>query len=306
MYLLNLILRWRIHLIIITASVVILSIIFSSQFFIKPKYKSYTTVYPSNLISYSNETVTEQMLQIFKSDDIRDKVVQKFKLADHYEIDTTASHFKTSIIKTWNSNVTIRKTEFESVEIEVLDTDPVLACRILNEMIELFNLKVRSLMREKTGEIVKMLKKQMDDRQAERDTLESKLDKIRKEYNILDYGSQVREATRGYVLPNGKNQNASNILNSLILKGGEFNILNAQLESAVRNYLNVKTDYDNAIKDLTKELTYTNVINKPVPADKKCYPIRWLIVVLSAAASLLLSIIILIGIEKYRETIKQS
>ena len=300
MYLLNLIIKWRKHLIIIIISVVAISVIFSGTYFIKPKFKSYTTIYPSNLISYSNESVTEQMLQIFKSDDIRDAVIKKLKLAGHYGVDTTEHYFQTILIRKWNNNVTIHKTEFESVEIEVLDTDPVIARDIINEMVVLFNLKVRSLMREKTSELVAILKKQLDERQAERDTLEAKIDKIRKEYNILDYNSQVREATRGYVLPNGKSQNASAILKNLQLKGGEYSLLNTQLESTIKNYLSTKTEYENSLKDLTKELTYTNIINQAVPADKKCYPIRWLIVVISVASSMLLSILIIMMIEKVK------
>jgi uncharacterized protein involved in exopolysaccharide biosynthesis len=298
MYLLNLTIKWRKHLIIILISVILISIIFTAPYFISPKFKSYSTIYPSNLLSYSNESVTEQMLQLFKSDDIRDDILKKFKLATHYKVDTTKQYYHTKLIRIWNNNVTIHKTEYESVEIEVLDTDPVLARDIVNEMILLFNQKVRQMMREKTSEVVVMLRKQLNERKAERDSLSAKIDKIRQEYNILDFGSQAREATRGYVLPNGKNTNASKIIKSLQDKGGEYNLLNSQLENTNRNYLSTKTEYENSLKDLTKELTYTNIVNKPVPADRKCYPIRWLIVIISVVSSYILSMLIIIMIER--------
>jgi len=288
-------------LLIIALLATILSIFFSGPLFIKPKYKSYCTIYPSNLINYSNETVTEQMLQIFKSDDIRDSVIKKLYLIKHYDIDTLKPHYNTYLHREWDANVSIHKTEYESVEIEVMDIDPVIACRIINEMVTTFNLKVRSLMREKTNEVVTMLKHQLDIKKLERDTLELKLNLLRKDYNILDFNSQVKEATRGYVSPNSKNQNAANMLKSLVMKGGEYEIINDQFESASKTYLTIKIDYENALKDLTKELTYTNIINKAIPADKKCYPVRWLIVLISILSSWVLSLLIIIYIEKYKE-----
>ena len=225
MYLLNLIVKWRKHLIVIALAAIILSILFSSPFFIKPKYKSYVTLYPSNLISYSSETVTEQMLQLFKSEDIRDAVVKKLNLVAHYNIDTTEKYHYTTLIREWESNVSINKTEFESVKIEVLDIDPVIACKILNEMIDLFNIKVRTLFRVKQAEMVKTLETQLNLKKAERDTLQAKLYRLSTEYHLIDYTEQSKEATREYVRTGSKSSNAAMIVKNLENKGAEFRVL---------------------------------------------------------------------------------
>ena len=90
--LLKLVKRWRKHLIIVGLISLIGSIIFSSPYFIKPKFKSFALVYPSNLIAYSTESATEQMLQLAQSYDIRDKIIKTFNLFQHYEIDTVNNH----------------------------------------------------------------------------------------------------------------------------------------------------------------------------------------------------------------------
>ncbi|MBK8341327.1 MAG: hypothetical protein IPK99_15680 [Flavobacteriales bacterium] len=36
--------------------------------------------------------------------------------------------------------------------------------------------------------------------------------------------------------------------------------------------------------DVSKELTYTNVVGYPEVADRKVFPVRWLIVLISTAA----------------------
>jgi len=48
--LLNIIWKWRIKLAIVAGLAVILSSVFSSSYFIKPKYKSTAIIYPSNLM----------------------------------------------------------------------------------------------------------------------------------------------------------------------------------------------------------------------------------------------------------------
>ncbi|MFM7079592.1 MAG: hypothetical protein ACKOYC_07345, partial [Bacteroidota bacterium] len=82
---------------IVAGSTILLSIVFSSEFFIKPKFKSTAIVYPSNLIPYSTESPTEQMIQLFGSDEIRDEIIKDFDLFKHYEVDTTSKYPLTTL-----------------------------------------------------------------------------------------------------------------------------------------------------------------------------------------------------------------
>src|SRR5215213_8719807 len=86
--LLQLVKRWRIHLLLVGVISCAAAIVFTMPFFIKPKYKSFALVYPSNLIAYSTESATEQMLQLAQSYDIRNKIIKTFDLFTHYDIDT--------------------------------------------------------------------------------------------------------------------------------------------------------------------------------------------------------------------------
>ena len=96
-YLLELIIKWKKHFIIVTILSIAASAIFSSSFFIAPIYKSFAIVYPSNIIPYSNESPTEQLVQLLEATDIRESVIQKFNLAAHYNIDNTVVRATSSI-----------------------------------------------------------------------------------------------------------------------------------------------------------------------------------------------------------------
>ncbi|REJ84451.1 MAG: hypothetical protein DWQ44_09425 [Bacteroidetes bacterium] len=287
--------RWRKHLIIVGLIALVASAILSSPFFIKPKYKSYALVYPSNLMAYSDESATEQMLQLAQSSDIRNWIIDAFDLYNHYEIDTVNNpHFRSKAIKMYEENVNIRKTEFESMEITVLDTDPLIASRMVDSLIRYFDIKTRKMQAEKSHEVMVIAQNQLMNKKREMDSMETILKDYRLRYGILEYKSQSKEATRGYLraLSSGNGRAISesqSLMNSLKEKGGEFNSLSEHLWRIRGDYNDLKMIYENAERDVYKNLTYANVVTRPQPADKKSYPVRWLIVVISVGSALFVS-----------------
>src|ERR1035437_10485091 len=118
--LLTIVLKWKITLAVVIGITIVLSSVFSSPYFIKPKYKSNTIIYPSNLTPYSQESPTEQMLQLFQSDSIFNHVVDHFHLIQHYRLDSASPIIHNELLAIYNENVSIKKTEYEAVKIEVI------------------------------------------------------------------------------------------------------------------------------------------------------------------------------------------
>ena len=292
--------RWKKHLIIVMIISLTGSILFSSPLFIKPKYKSFALIYPSNLIAYSTESATEQMLQLTQSYDIRNQVINKFNLFEHYEIDSTKTKtYRSEVNKKYDENIIIKKTEYESMEITVYDTDPLVASEIVDSIIHYFDLKARSLQVEKSSEVLVISENQLKNKKAEMDVMEQQLHEYSVKYGLLDYKSQSKEVTRafmkGLTTGNGKVLKETNkIMEGLKDKGTEFNAINENLWRVRGTYNDLKVVYDNAFRDVYKKLTYANVVTRPFPSDKKAYPIRWLIVVISVGSSLLLAFILLL------------
>lgn len=306
----SLLVRWWRQLLAVGLLALILSALFSSSFVITPKYKSFAVLYPANIIPMGVETPNEQMLQVLESDNIRDSIVELYNLYETYEINPDAAAAKTALIREYQSNVTFRRTEYLSVVIEVLDADPVRARDMVNSVIYFFNKKERLLQMEKSMELVKILEEQVAKKKAEMDSAEAVLAGIRKEYGILDYSLQTEYATERYlevISTPGKQSAAKEIeplLEALKEKGGDFISLNEHLWRIRGSYNNLKEQLEAAIRDVEKDLTYCNVITNPVVADKKAYPIRWLIVVISVAGTLLMTLLFLSLLENVRAAAK--
>jgi hypothetical protein len=302
--LLKVIIKWKIHLSVIVIATIALAVFFSSPLFIKPQYKSYAIVYPSNLIPYSSETPTEQMLQLFKSEDISAALIEKFKLAAHYGLDTTSDKNMSRLKRKVQDNVSVRKTEFESIIIEAYDSDPQMAYDMVVEIINLFNLKARTLQRQKTSEVVKIYEGQLKYKQFQIDSVQDRLEQLRKDFNIYDFNIQLKEYTRGYLYAVNTGRNSPAVYDSMFSNlgehGGEYLFLGGYVSSLATAYNEIKVEYDKALSDLTKELTYTNVVTNPYIANEKSYPVRWLIVLVSTLSSLLVSLIVISMIDHRR------
>ena len=294
--------RWQITGFVLLAGVC--GYIFSGPFFIRPKFKSTAVVYPVNIIPYSLESPTEQLLQLFNSADVRAMMIEKYDLQNHYGIDTNGAAGKTKLYLTFDENVIIRKTEFESIKIDIYDVNPDTACVMVNGLIDCVNLKARRLHREKTREVVRIFREQLLSKQRNIDSLERIMSELRIRYGLLDYDAQSKEATKSYLKLVGggaskdKLREVDSLVRNLREKGGNLVAVSVQLESLRDAYNDIKIEYDKSISDMTKELTYSNVVTRPFAADSKSYPVRSLIVLVCMISALLLALILLIIIER--------
>jgi capsule polysaccharide export protein KpsE/RkpR len=188
------------------------------------------------------------------------------------------------------------------MEITAYDTDPKVACMIVDSMIRYFNIKARQLQREKSEEVMIIHRDQMMRTKVQMDSMEAMLKDLRQRYGILDYDKQSQEVIRGlfWNLASGNNKGtveAKEMIGNLKDIGGMFHETTEHLWRTRGTYNDLKIQYENDYRDVNKILTYTNVVTKPQVADKKAYPIRWLIVVVTVVSSLLLAFILLVIIE---------
>lgn len=304
---LQLLLKWKFHLAIIAVIAIILAAVFSGSFFITPKFESSAVVYPANIAPYSDESETEQMLQIFQSSEIRDSVIHKFDLAQHWEIDSSYKYFYTTMMWEYSQNVKIGKTPYEGVSIEVLDKDPQIACDMVNAILHFYNQKVRSLHEIKFGEVVRMYERAINKKKNYIDSVENRFFELSTEYGLLDYSNQSREIARGY-LKTIDGSGSSHINSKEVLrlkeniekKGGEFMYLQYLLEQQAEIFSVLELEYNKAVMDFDRQFSYINIITKPFVADKKAYPVRWLIVVISTIAAFFISFVVILILENYK------
>lgn len=277
--LIQLIYKWKWHLLIITVIAAICGGIFSGARFITPLYKSEAIAYPANISPYSDESETEQMLQIINSQSIADSIIEKYDLWSHYGIDRNYQYAKTYMMLEYHEKVKISKTPYDAISIVVNDKDPVMACNMVNDILYYYDKKVGQLHRDKERDVVVMYEKQLAMKQQGIDSLKNEFNELGASADLLG----LLSGKSGKAQPNGSEPQAMDLATKIITEGVK--------------YAEVRLEYEKELRFMISDLSYSNVISEPYPADKKSYPIRWVVVTLSALGALLLSILVIFIIE---------
>lgn len=305
---LDLIWKRKFHFVIVGFIAVFLAAAFSGPRFIKPKYKSTARIYPVNTSVLSDESETEQMLEIVNSNDIRMRMFVAFDLNTVYNIDPDRKSSHAFMVDEYNTNVSASKTEFETVEIKVLDHDPYRASNMCDSIIHFYNQKVREIYRVKEKEMVDILQRGLDRKYHELDSVSNLLTTLRKEQGILDYETQVPEVTRGYMnaLATGRGSSSDTkkikeLYDNMSEEGSNANWLESRMDYLILAVDSLSFQYDFYRGEYEKEITYAHIVERPIPDDKKSYPVRWLIVVLSAISAEFLALLVFLVLDYRKE-----
>lgn len=303
--LLELVLKWKYHLGVIALIAGIIAMVLSSAFFLKPKFKSTSIVYPVNMGKYSEESYTEQMLEILNSGDIRDQMIAAFKLDEHYKISPRYQYFKTAIYGKYAEEVTFRKTENEAVRIQVLDTDPLIACAMVDSLRRFYDNKVQSLHRVKVAEEYNIRIMELVRMQKEMDSITNCLGELGRKYGVLEITGQSEGLSLAYfqAIASGKdNQTLKDYFNNVASKSPEARSLMLRVEGISTRVVKVQEMRDDAYRELSKEITYSVVVTPPYPADKKDWPKRSVIVLMSVIFTLMMAMVVIGVIENHNNT----
>jgi len=82
-------------------------------------------------------------------------------------------------------------------------------------------------------------------------------------------------------------------LETLALYGGPYVSIRDQLEHEKKQLSEVKAKYEEAKIDAEEVLPQKFIVESAYPAEKKSYPIRWIIVLVSTFSAFILGILIL-------------
>jgi len=311
--------KWRKPLIIVIVVTIAASLLFSSPWFITPKYKSTVILFPvatnsvskvlisqnsgikEDILGFGEEEQAEQMLQILNSNRIRDEVINKYDLANHYNLEPDSRYRMTRLIREYESNITFRRTEYMAVKISVLDKDPVMAANIANSIAELLDSAKNQMQKERAKMALTIVEKGYSELETEIKNIVDSLKAIGKK-GVHDYESQSEVLNQQLAIAIAKGDN--NAIRALEKKldvlaeyGSTFLSLKNALEFKTEQATLLKAKLEEARVDAEQELPQKFIVNSAFPAEKKSYPIRWIIVVISTFSAFMISVLVILALE---------
>lgn len=294
--LLNLILKWFKLLLAIQVVVFIMAFVFTSSTFMKPKFKSWAVVYPANTKSYSDESPSEQMVQVFNATEIRESIIQKFHLMEHYNIEPDQKRAQGKLNLMYQRNVLVSKTLADAVRIEVHDTDPEIAKQMVNAILDAYELKVKTLQERRYGEKVGRWNRAIERKIVVIDSLKTELQKLAIRDGLMDYETQVVEVMKGYLgtadggLANVDKKRVGELKARMDDKGGDLIVVMDRLKEENILLSDLVAEHDEALADYDAQETYIDVIESAYVTDKTSGPARWILVLGSMLFAAFLSL----------------
>ncbi len=319
------ILKWRKPILVVTIATAIISAAVS--FMITERYLSTAIFFPANnsslskglmtedaqgkndLSKFGEEEQAEAMLQILNSDKIRWRLWSKYQMMDHYDIDPLGANPQTKLANKWDDNVSYKRTEFNSIRIDVLDISPDTAALLANEIAALVDTMRNEMIRSRAQAAYEIMDEEYSSLVSYMTDLDDSLTVLRNK-GVQDYEKQIEMITGVYYQAIADNNTRAvkqlqMELDTLAKYGSASKSMTENLEFLRERLVLQKGKYDEIRVDATKNLTWKFVVNEAVAAEKKEYPIRWLIVVVSTMASLLLSVLSIIAVENYNKYMTQ-
>jgi uncharacterized protein involved in exopolysaccharide biosynthesis len=259
----------------------------------------------NDLLEYGETEDAERLLQILNSDRIRSRIIEKYNLWQHYEIDRSEPGAQTLLAKQYASNVDAGLTRYGSIEVSVLDKNPQQAADMANDIAYLADSVANELRNGRAMEAFQYARGSYTQVQEEIAEMERQLGELYA-MGIYDFGTQIEGLNEQYAtaIGMGKTANAEKIrqqMENLSRSANQFNKLTNLLDAAYEREAILKKRYELMKLDAETKMPSAFVVDRAVAADKKAKPIRWLIVVISTGATLAFALLALLAAENIRK-----
>ncbi len=310
--------KWRFHIIGICFFAAVASSV--ASLLIEERFKSvvimfaapqhsigeqfYEDTKKNDLLQFGDKDDAERLLQILQSDRIRGRIIEKYNLWDHYEIKRDQKGANTLMQREYDSSVSSSLTRFGSIEIKVLDKNNEQARDMANDIAFLADSIANKLRNDRAADAFKYVSNSLDQVREELRVLEDSLG-VLYSYGVYDFSKQIEGLNEQYAtaIVAGKNSQAETLrkqMDRLSFYATVFTKLNNLIEAGYDREAILKKRYDLMAIDANSKMPSTFVVDYAAVADKKAYPIRWLIVAVSVIAAFVFSVITILVFENYR------
>lgn len=238
-----------------------------------------------NVHGFGEEEQAEQLLQILNSEPVRSRIIEKYNLMEHYEIETDSKYPLTQLYEQYTSNINFRLTEYMSVEISVMDRDPDYAANMANDISNLVDTVFNSMKKERAREAFQLVERAYLESEAKLLTLRDSMDLLSGEVseNMSTYGDPT-----------------NNLIRAISENGALYITMMNMVRAETQVVSELSLRYKEARLEADQNLPHKFVVEKAFPSEKKAYPKKSLIVIVSTFASILFALIVLIIMDNVR------
>jgi uncharacterized protein involved in exopolysaccharide biosynthesis len=175
-----------------------------------------------------------------------------------------------------------------SVEISVMDRDPDYAANMANDISDLVDTVYNNMKKERAWEALRLVEREYKEAAMN-------LAILRDSLNLLS--RQLSTGGRSSGDP------GSNLLRALSENGAMYLSMHSLVRAESQLVSELSLRYKEARLEAEQNLSHKFVVDRAFPSEKKAYPKKSLIVIVSTLASLLFALIVLIIVDNIRDRV---
>ncbi|MES2778624.1 MAG: hypothetical protein V4651_01885 [Bacteroidota bacterium] len=304
--------KWKKQLFIICITAAVLSYLASGPWLITPKFRSAATFYPGTVNSISSALFfklrekardplmfgeieeTEQFMQLLESGDLKARIINKFKLIEHYHIDPNNANKNYLVDIQYNKNIKVKRTDFNSIEISVLDESPQMSADIANGVMMMSDTIKTEIKRRVALQAHEIIAKEYENKVAMIDSLKQVMKDMGEKgvYALPEQSIRLSEASGG---PSNAQRK------TLGEYSGEYTLVYQMLRYEAENLSELRMRLEQSKVDARGEMSNIFIVGSAYAPDQKATPVRSIIVLLSVLSAFVMACIAIVVSEKLKE-----
>ncbi|HYV92269.1 MAG TPA: hypothetical protein VE978_10815 [Chitinophagales bacterium] len=298
--------KWRKPILIVCGIGIVGSIVISDPHIMPPYYTASSSFYPLNPNMTSSGTLfsggdnylfgvnadVDRILSIAGSAPLELYIVHRFKLFQHYKIDSAHVQYPIyTVLKELAKNYSYQKNDRGAVVITVQDEDRFLAAQMVNEIVNKIDQTNRDLLNENKRKILTIYQNKLKDKEAEVKNLTDTIFNLKQQYNlytdISDLPAQI-----------GSNKGQRN--SAYQAASERVKVLEEKKKGAIRELNNNIVEFEQYEASISTDVPTLFVLDKAFPPERKSKPVRWLIVLETAVICFILCALAILLIERFK------
>ncbi len=252
-----------------------------------------------NISDFGQEEEAEQLLQVINSEQLQELVIEQNDLYTHYEVDKEEKYARSKIRQIYNGYVTAKRTKYNSIDISVIDEDPLKAAQIANSISEYTDTVKNRMIQHRAKTSMAMIDKESKRLERVLKNLMEQLDSLQN----LGVMGDVERASLLEAYGNASGEVARHLKDQLELNrklGDDYDRKKRESELIIEQMARFRNLRNQFVADAGIDIPQKFEVDRAFPADKKAYPVRWLIVAGSIFSTLVFTLILLIFRENYQ------
>lgn len=254
------------------------------------------------VIGYADDC--ERLIQVLNSDQLKLAVADHYNLWDRWRV--KQNEYKFHYLKEkWEDMVTVKRTEYNSVKLDVYDYSPDGAAQIANGIADFADTIKWRMNKPLADQVVRIVKKEYDATLLRMKELQDTLTTLR-QMGIMHYKEMVKAYMKRYAEAVQKGDNAAVArlqvkLDTLKKYGSAYQYAKDNLDKYATKYPDIKMKYDEALVNANSQLPIKFVVEEAIPNEFKAKPKRLIFLFITVLAPNFVALFILLFRERFRK-----